>query len=68
MRTVNPLQIPAVRYALGLLNAAVVLVVVFTVFDAGPERWAGVAVALVNAVTLPWILGRAARETAETPP
>lgn len=52
------LENPAVRWGIGLLDAAVIAVVALTVLD-GTVRLAALGIAAVGAVTTPMVLGRA---------
>ncbi len=62
------LQSPAVRYGLGVAEAAVLVVVAFVVLDQGTVRWAVLAVAGTSLVTTPWVLGKAVEEAEDNGP
>ena len=57
----SPLENPTVRHLMGFSSATIVLVVAFAFLD-GPIRWALVALAAVEALVVPRVLGRAVEQ------
>ncbi len=57
-RETGLLRSETVRIAIGLFDAAVILVVAFVFLEPGVPRWALVALAVSSAVVTPWVLGR----------
>lgn len=54
------LQIPLFRYAVGVAEAALLVVVAVVFLESEPVRLAVLAVAGTSLVTTPWVLGKAA--------
>lgn len=54
-----------VRIAVGLMGSVTILVVAFLFIEPGPVRWALVAMAVIDAIGTPYILGLAVEHDEE---